>query len=63
MSAAASRSMRKIRPLARASMRTLFATCAATKSADKLNWSCTRSMLKIGNDGSAEAFSKPLEAT
>lgn len=53
MSEGLSRSMRRIRPVERASMRTLFATWAATKSEEIENWSCTRSTLKMGRAGSS----------
>lgn len=43
-----SRSMRKILPVAKASIRTLFATWPATKSDAILNCNWTRSTLKIG---------------
>jgi hypothetical protein len=44
--------MRKMRPVESASIRTLFATAAATKSDDMLNCSDTRSILNIGSDAS-----------
>lgn len=56
MSAALSRSIRRILPVARATIRTLLATCAATKSAAMLNWSCTRSTLKMGSEASFAPF-------
>lgn len=52
MSAGLSRSMRKMRPVESASIRTLFPTAAATKSEDMLNCSDTRSILNIGSDAS-----------
>lgn len=53
MSAGLSRSIRRMRPVERASMRTLFATAAATKSEDMLNCRDTRSMLNMGSDASS----------
>jgi hypothetical protein len=50
MSAALSRSIRRMRPVASASTSTLFATCAATNSADRENCSCTLSTLKMGSE-------------
>lgn len=56
MSAGLSRSMRRMRPVERASTRTLLATAAATKSEDMENCSETRSMLNIGSDASSCAL-------
>lgn len=53
MSAGLSRSMRSMRPVERAKMRTLLATAAATKSEEMLNCSDTRSMLNMGNEASS----------
>lgn len=53
MSAGLSRSIRRIRPVESANIRTLFATAAATKSEDMLNCRDTRSMLNMGRDASS----------
>ena len=53
MSAGLSKSIRRIRPVERAKIRTLFATAAATKSEDMLNCRDTRSMLNMGSDASS----------
>ena len=50
ISAGLSKSIRKMRPVESASMRTLLATSAATKSEEIENWSDTRSTLNIGSD-------------
>jgi hypothetical protein len=52
MSAGLSRSIRKMRPVESARIRTLFATAAATKSDEMLNCRDTRSILNMGSDGS-----------
>lgn len=53
MSAGLSRSIRRMRPVERANMRTLFATAAATKSDDMLNCRDTRSMLNMEREESS----------
>jgi hypothetical protein len=53
MSAGLSRSIRRMRPVDRAKIRTLFATAAATKSEDMLNCRDTRSMLNMGSEASS----------
>ena len=53
MSAGLSKSIRRMRPVERASTRTLLATAAATKSEDMLNCKDTRSMLNMGSDASS----------
>ena len=50
MSAGWSKSIRRMRPVERAIIRTLLATSAATKSEDMENCSDTRSMLNMGSD-------------
>jgi hypothetical protein len=52
MSAGLSRSIRSIRPVESARMRTLLATSAATKSEAIENCNATRSMLNMGSDTS-----------
>ena len=52
ISAGLSKSIRRMRPVERARMRTLLATSAATKSDDMANWSETLSMLNMGRDAS-----------
>ena len=46
--------MRRMRPLERASMMTLLATCAAANSAATENCSWTRSMVKMGRSSRPE---------
>jgi hypothetical protein len=53
ISAGLSKSMRKMRPVDRASTTTLFATAAATKSEETVNCKATRSMLNMGPDASS----------
>lgn len=53
MSAGLSKSIRRMRPVERAKMRTLLATAAATKSEATENCSETRSILNIGSEASA----------
>lgn len=53
MSAGLSRSIRRIRPVERAKISTLFATAAATKSEDMLNCRDTRSILNMGSEASS----------
>lgn len=55
MSPGLSRSMRRIRPVDRAIMRTLLATWAATKSEEMENCNCTLSTLKIGSEASVRS--------
>src|SRR6266700_2168015 len=52
ISAGLSKSIRRMRPVERARMRTLLATSAATKSDGMPNWSETLSMLNMGRDAS-----------
>src|SRR6266702_4460192 len=52
ISAGLSKSIRRMRPVERARMRTLLATSAATKSDGMANWSETLSMLNMGRDAS-----------
>ncbi len=55
MSEGLSRSILRILPVERASIKTLLATCAATKSEEMENCSCTLSTLTIGREASSSS--------
>ena len=68
MSSGLLRSMRRMRPLERASTSTLLAAWPATKSAAMENWSCTGRTSKMGRAASARsatasAAAKPLDGS